>query len=91
MAESYAKHLDRLEHNRHAKRERRQVPITRTCRRHHLQREHRDAHVHHAGEDRASVATGGAQQGSEHRGAVDVLSMAEARITALVCSHYTRV
>ena len=33
----------------------------------------------------------GAQQGSEHRGAVDVLSMAEARITALVCSHYTRV
>ena len=49
MAESYAKHLDRLEHSRHAKRERRQAPITRTCRRHHLQREHRDAHVHHAG------------------------------------------
>ena len=49
MAESYAKHLDRLEHSRHAKRERRQVPITRTCRRRHLQREHRDAHVHHAG------------------------------------------
>ena len=60
MAESYAKHLDRLEHSRHAKRERRQAQITRTCRRHHLQREHRDAHVHHAGEDRASVATGGA-------------------------------
>ena len=59
MAEAYAKHLDRLKHSRHAKRERRQVPITRTCRRHHLQREHRDAHVHHAGEDRASVATGG--------------------------------
>jgi hypothetical protein len=36
MAESYAKHLDRLEHSRHAKRERRQAPIKRTCRRHHF-------------------------------------------------------
>ena len=58
MAESYAKYLHRLEHSRHAEREA-TGPIMRTCRRHYLQREHRDAHVHHAGEDRASVATGG--------------------------------
>src|SRR5260370_37526524 len=47
MAESYAKHLDRLEHSRHAKRESRQAPITRTFRHHRLQSEHRGAHVHH--------------------------------------------
>jgi hypothetical protein len=40
------------------------------------------------GEDRASVATGGAT-GNKHRGPDDVLSMAGARITALVCARYT--
>jgi hypothetical protein len=33
----------------------------------------------------------GAQQGSKHRGVADLLSIAGARITALVCARYTRV
>jgi hypothetical protein len=88
MAESYAKHLDRLEHSRHAEREATgpnyavlppSPPSESTATPMSIM----------PGEDRASVATGGAQQGSKHRGPADVLSMAEARITALVCARYT--
>jgi len=80
MAESYAKHLDRLEHSRHAKRERGDRSQLRGPAAVTTFRESTATPMSiMPGEDRASVATGGAQQGSKHRGPTDLLSMAEAR------------